>query len=124
MTDAVIYARVSSKEQEQEGYSIKAQLRVLREYAQENGMTVLHEFVEVETAKQTGRPVFKNMIDFVKATSGCGTILIEKTDRLYRNLKDWIMLDDLGVDIHLVKEGLLSAPMPGRQRSSCMASAS
>ena len=30
---------------------------------------------------------------------------MQKTDRLYRNLKDWIMSDDLGVDIHLVKEG-------------------
>jgi len=29
----VIYARVSSKEQEQEGFSIPAQQRLLREYA-------------------------------------------------------------------------------------------
>ena len=29
----VLYARVSSKEQEQEGYSIQAQLRLLGEYA-------------------------------------------------------------------------------------------
>ena len=32
-------------------------------------------------------------------------LLVEKTDRLYRNLKDWVMLDDLDVEIHLVKEG-------------------
>ena len=33
---AVIYARVSSKDQEREGYSIPAQLKLLREYAQKN----------------------------------------------------------------------------------------
>ena len=30
---AVIYARVSSKEQEKEGYSIPAQLKLLKDYA-------------------------------------------------------------------------------------------
>ena len=33
ITKSVLYARVSSKEQEQEGYSIPAQLKLLREYA-------------------------------------------------------------------------------------------
>jgi len=32
---------------------------------------------------------------------------VEKTDRLYRNLKDWVMVDELGVQIHLVKEGVV-----------------
>lgn len=36
MKPAVIYARVSSKDQEREGYSIPAQLKLLREYAQKN----------------------------------------------------------------------------------------
>ncbi len=34
---AVLYARVSSKDQEKEGFSIPAQLRLLREYADEQG---------------------------------------------------------------------------------------
>lgn len=33
MTNVLIYARVSSKEQEAKGYSIPAQLKLLREYA-------------------------------------------------------------------------------------------
>lgn len=32
-------------------------------------------------------------------------VLVEKTDRLYRNLKDYVRVDDLGVEVHLVKEG-------------------
>ena len=31
-------------------------------------------------------------------------ILVEKTDRLYRNFKDYVLLEDLDVEIHLVKE--------------------
>jgi DNA invertase Pin-like site-specific DNA recombinase len=56
---AVIYARVSSKEQEREGFSIPAQLRQLREYGREHGLTVIEEFVDVETAKQSGRTGFR-----------------------------------------------------------------
>ena len=51
---AVIYARVSSKEQEKEGFSIPAQLKLLKEYAAANGFMVAQEYVDVETAKQTG----------------------------------------------------------------------
>jgi hypothetical protein len=34
----------------------------------------------------------------------CRTILVEKTDRLYRNFKDYGTVDELDVEIHLVKE--------------------
>ena len=47
---AVLYARVSSKEQEQ-GFSIPAQLRLLHEYAQQREFKVLKEFTDVETHK-------------------------------------------------------------------------
>jgi len=48
---SVIYARVSSKDQEKEGYSIPAQLELLRGYAGAHGFNVLKEFTDVETAK-------------------------------------------------------------------------
>jgi DNA invertase Pin-like site-specific DNA recombinase len=65
MKEAVIYARVSSKEQEQEGYSIPAQLRFLREYAIKNDFRVVLEFVEVESAKVAGRKKFREMLNFL-----------------------------------------------------------
>ena len=40
---AVIYARVSSKDQEREGYSIPAQLKLLREYAQKKSKAIVGE---------------------------------------------------------------------------------
>ena len=33
------------------------------------------------------------------------TVIVEKTDRLYRNFQDYVKLEDLGVEIHLAKEG-------------------
>jgi site-specific DNA recombinase len=104
---AVIYARVSSKEQEKEGFSIPAQLKLLKEYAAAQGFSIAQEYVDVETAKQTRRAAFGEMIDFLKARPAVRVLLAEKTDRLYRNLKDWVTIDELEVEIHFPKEGVV-----------------
>ena len=108
---AVLYARVSSKDQEKEGFSIPAQLRLLRDYAASNGFAIAHEFTDVETAKASGRTNFGQMLAYLQKHPGtCRTILVEKTDRLYRNLTDYATLDELGVTIHLVKENQIIGP--------------
>ena len=109
---AVLYARVSSKEQEKEGFSIPAQLKLLNKYAADNRLQVEQKYVDVETAKKSGRAGFTEMIKFLKKeakdkrTLACRTLLVEKTDRLYRNLKDWVTLDELDLEIHFVKENV------------------
>src|SRR5437667_7612514 len=105
MKKALIYARVSSKEQEREGFSIPAQLKLLHEYAARNDLRLLKEFVDIETAKTTGRQSFDEMVQFLKNNRDCRTVLVEKTDRLYRNLRDAVTLEDLDIEIHLVTEG-------------------
>jgi site-specific DNA recombinase len=107
---AVMYARVSSKDQEREGFSIPAQTKLLREYARQQRLTVLREFVDVETAKQAGRGGFGEMLDFLKANPSCRTILVEKTDRLYRNFRDYVTLEELSVAVHFVKEHTIISP--------------
>src|SRR5262245_32429840 len=104
---ALIYARVSSKEQEKERFSIPAQLRLLKEYAAAQGFVVTQEYVDVETAKQTGRGAFSEMVAYFKAHPTVRVMLVEKTDRLYRNLKDWVTVDELDVEIHFPKEGVV-----------------
>jgi site-specific DNA recombinase len=103
-TNAVIYARVSSTEQEKEGFSIPAQLKLLGDYASGRSFHVVAKYVDVETAKQAGRTQFGKMVGFLGIQKNCRTILVEKTDRLYRNIRDWVMLDDLDLEIHFVKE--------------------
>src|SRR5690349_2917834 len=105
MKPAVIYARVSSKDQEREGYSIPAQLKLLREYAISHEFAVQKEFIDIETAKTAGRKQFGEMLSFFRANPSCRTLIVEKTDRLYRNFRDCVTLEDLDVEIHLAKEG-------------------
>ncbi|MCB9694504.1 MAG: recombinase family protein [Alphaproteobacteria bacterium] len=101
---AVLYARVSSTEQHVEGFSIEAQQELLRKYADGADIEIVQEFVDVETAKKAGRQAFGEMLEFFR-TSDVRLLLVEKTDRLYRNISDWVTLDALDVEIHLVKEG-------------------
>ncbi|MBI4480955.1 MAG: recombinase family protein [Acidobacteria bacterium] len=105
MIKAVLYAHVSSKDQERDGYSIPAQLKLLREYAGSRRFQLIREFIDIETAKIIGRKQFDEMVRFLKGNSDCRTILVEKTDRLYRNFRDCVTLEDLDVEIHLPKEG-------------------
>ena len=104
---AILYARVSSKEQEKEGFSIPAQQKLLRGYAEANNLTVTREFIDVETARRSGRTGFGEMLAFLKRSLTCRVLLVEKTDRLYRNLKDWVTLDEIDLEIHLVKENVV-----------------
>ena len=101
---AVLYARVSSREQQEEGFSIEAQVKLLRNVAADKGFTIAREFIDVESAKTTGRKLFEDMVTYLKRNRSCRTLLVEKTDRLYRNFRDAVTLEDLDVEIHFVKE--------------------
>ncbi len=102
--EAVLYARVSSKEQEKEGFSIPAQIDLLNKYARKKNIKIIKEFVEAESAKEAGRTKFNEMIKYIKKNKNISAILVEKTDRLYRNSEDPIYIFSLGIDIHFVKE--------------------
>jgi|ERR1035441_9644206 site-specific DNA recombinase len=99
---AVLYARVSSKEQEL-GYSIAAQQELLRRNGSEQNLSI-EEFSDVETAKTVGRPGFNAMLSYLRKHSDCRVVLVEKTDRLYRNFRDMVTLDELDLEIHFVKQ--------------------
>ncbi len=103
---AVLYARVSSKEQA-EGYSVPAQLDLLTGYAKKHGYCIERVFTEAETAKQAGRKAFRQMLAFLKEHPDVNVVLVEKTDRIYRNFQDYVALDidAMGLELHLVKEG-------------------
>ena len=80
---------------------------MLRGYARKNGFTVEKEFVDNETASSTGRTGFNSMLGLLGKNKGCRVILVEKTDRLTRNMTDYLSLDieKTGIEIHFVREG-------------------
>lgn len=104
---AVLYTRVSSKEQSDGGFSIPAQRHLLRAYAREKRFKIEAEFSEVETAGRRGRPAFGAMVAHLKKDRGERALLVEKTDRLYRNVHDWIEVGELDVEVHLVRENVV-----------------
>ena len=107
---ALAYCRVSSTQQEKEGYSIPAQEKLLKEYADKNNITIIKVYKEAESAKEAGRKSFNEMVKFLreeqsnKKEDKCRTILVEKEDRLTRNFRDIVTLDELDLDIYFVKE--------------------
>ncbi|MBN4056824.1 recombinase family protein [bacterium AH-315-J21] len=104
---SIAYHRVSSKEQEREGFSIPSQRKLLQEYALTKGFTIAEEFTDVETAKTAGRLQFGQMIEYLKKHKEIKIVLVEKTDRLYRNIKDWVILDEFDLEFHFVKENFI-----------------
>src|SRR3989344_3563795 len=97
---AVIYARVSSKEQEETGYSLDAQEKLLKDYAEKSGFVIKKVFRVTESA--SGRQIRKTFNEMLQYTikEKVPTLLCEKIDRLTRNLKDaasisdWLTEDD------------------------------
>lgn len=65
--NAVLFCRVSSREQEETGYSLPAQEKYLREYAERDNLTVVKVFAVSESASgKKQRKVFNEMIAFVR----------------------------------------------------------
>lgn len=105
---AVIYFRISSLKQ-QDGYSVAAQLCFLRNHAEERGLRVIEEFIDIESAKEPGRKNFTQMMRLV-ARSKDIIILVEKTDRLYRSLQDYVLVEESGAEVHFIREGTIMRP--------------
>ncbi|EDK72724.1 Recombinase [candidate division TM7 genomosp. GTL1] len=108
---AVIFARVSSKAQEDEGYSLDSQLKLLRGYCKKKRLNIVKEFKVAETASKTQRrTVFHELLKYI-TKNRIPHFVVEKTDRAVRNMKDaayiydWIEGDERRM-LHSVKEGL------------------
>jgi site-specific DNA recombinase len=108
----VLYCRVSSKEQEETGYSLPAQEKLLLEYATRKGIEVIKVFSVAESASGIKkRKIFAEMIDFMKQNN-IHCLLCEKVDRLTRNLKEAVVANDWVEEnperqLHFVKQNLV-----------------
>ena len=107
---AVAYARVSSKKQEDTGFSIPAQIQLFNTYSERVNLKIVKIFEENKTGGKVGRKVYNEMLAYLKEHN-IKDVLVEKTDRIYRNFKDYVVLEDLtqnnDLTIHLVKENVI-----------------
>ncbi len=82
-----LYARKSTDVEDKQVLSIEAQLTELRAYAKTEGLNIIEELVEKQSAKIPGRPVFNKMLDRIERGEANG-IISWHPDRLARNSVD------------------------------------
>ena len=116
MKKVVSYVRVSSEKQVEQGLSIPAQTKAIQKYAQENGLTIIREFIdEAETAKSVNRPKFLEMISCAKKNhTTIDGILVWKFSRFARSREDSViyksLLNKVGVPLISITEGVDDTP--------------
>lgn len=86
---AAIYARVSTTEQADEGYSIDEQIRVLREYCKREGYIIFDEYVDrgISGKSIKGRPAIRQLLQDADEKK-FDLVLVWKMNRLARNSVD------------------------------------
>lgn len=110
---AVYFARVSTREQAEEGYSLPAQEKLLKDYAGDKAFSVIKKFAVPESARgKQERKLFNGLLDYIISHPNIKIVICEKVDRITRNLKDAARLDDwLNEDetrqLHFVKQNLI-----------------
>ena len=82
-----LYARKSTDVEDKQILSIEAQLSELHEFAKRENLFVLEEFIEKQSAKSPGRPVFNKMLEKIEKAEATG-IICWHPDRLARNSVD------------------------------------
>ncbi len=128
MNRAVIYVRVSSREQAESGYSLDAQVEACRRFVEGNGWTLVGEYVDAgESAKTADRPNFRRMLEQLQDDRSIGYVVVHKIDRFARNLDDHVTIrarfKKWGVRLVSATEGFEDTPT-GRMLEGIVASIS
>src|SRR3990167_7498136 len=82
-----LYARKSTDTEDKQVLSIEAQLVELRAYAVTENLEITEEFIEKQSAKMPGRPIFNELLERIETGEASG-ILAWHPDRLARNSVD------------------------------------
>lgn len=123
---AVIYCRVSTKEQVDEGNSLSTQEKICREYAIKQSFDIANIFVEQgESAKTADRTELQKLLTYcADKKNAVKAVIIYKLDRLSRNTDDYsqirLLLRRYGVEIKSTSEFFENTPV-GRFMENTMA---
>lgn len=110
-TQAIIFARVSSKRQKDEGISLQVQEENTTQYCKDKGLKVIATYSIDESSTHGDRKVFHEMINFAAGCEGKVAIVVAYVDRLQRLPEDSYYVESLRrsgkVEIHFIKERLI-----------------
>ena len=101
---AVIYTRVSTKEQAENNASLETQLKYCKQLADKKGLEVIEYFGGTyESAKSDERKEFQKMLNYVKRKSNVGYIIVYSYDRFSRTGANGAYISD-----QLKKQGIVT----------------
>lgn len=108
MIRAIIYARVSTDDQAEKGYSLPTQLDAMRDYAKAHGLQVVCELQDDYSGAKLNRPaldVLRGKLERKEAEA----VIVYAADRLSRNLAHLLILREefnrAGIELHYVNRG-------------------
>ncbi len=112
MKRVIIYARVSTKEQ-----NVDMQLTDLRQYAEARKLNVVREYIDYASGAKINRENYKKLFDDVRKRK-TDIVLVWKFDRFARNTKELINaleeFSSLGVDFISYKENIDTSSPAGK----------
>lgn len=110
-TQAIVFARVSSKRQKDEGVSLDVQMEAITKYCQEKGLKIIKDFSIDESSTRGDRKQYHEMLDFAQSCTGRVAIVVNYVDRLQRSSDDSYLINKLRkdgkIEVHFLKEGLI-----------------
>lgn len=127
MKKALIYCRVSTEEQAREGYSLDAQEKFCRTYAENNGYKVTGVFRdEGKSGTSLNRPALQELLTKCQQDHSIALVIVQETDRLARNTQDHLavraLLKKAGVALVSVAQPMLDDSPEGRMIDTILAS--
>jgi site-specific DNA recombinase len=127
MQRALIYCRVSTEEQAQEGYSLETQEKYCRQFAKNNGYRIVGVYRDEGRSGTTlDRPALKDLLSRVQQEQSINALVVQETDRLARNTKDHLtvraLLQKAGVRFISVAQPMLDDTPEGKMIDTIIAS--
>jgi len=113
----LMYIRVSTKEQVDEGNSLATQEKLCRKYADSHGLNIVGVFSEEgESAKTINRTELKKMMEYCTVNKKhVDAILFYRIDRLSRETSDYLQLksffNSLGIQVISASENIEDTPV-------------
>ncbi len=92
MVRAAIYARVSTEDQEREGFSLKGQVAKCRDFALGQGWTIVGEYAEQFSSMTIFRPKLTQLRELIQVKQ-LDVVVVADADRLSRDPKHWAFLE-------------------------------
>lgn len=108
---AIILARVSTREQMEEGSSLPSQVRRMREYCSHRKLSVYQEFEITESSTKDSRKEFTKIIEIIGKSKESIALITDTIDRLQRSFRESVILDDFRkqekLTLHFLRENLI-----------------